>query len=213
MNGKIPFTPPIFKKDTFNCPFCNAFSYQEWGGPQRVAGDRNYGADVNFCICRCSHCEQFSIWISDKMVYPNIKTAPLPNSDLPEDIKADYEEARNIANDSPCGAAALLRLAIQKLCKHLGEKGKNINEDIAELVKKGLPVKIQQALDVVRVVGNNAVHPGQIDLNDNPQGVNSLFGLINVITEVMITQPKHITQLYNNVIPSSQQDAIKKRDS
>ena len=142
MNGKIPFTPPIFKKDTFNCPFCNAFSYQEWGCPQRVAGDRNYGADVNFCICRCSHCEQFSIWISDKMVYPNIKTAPLPNSDLPEDIKADYEEARNIANDSPRGAAALLRLAIQKLCKHLGEKGENINEDIAELVKKGLPVKI-----------------------------------------------------------------------
>ncbi len=213
MSEKIPFTPPSFKGAAFNCPFCNAFSHQEWGCPQRPAGNTTYAQSAKFWICRCSRCEHFSIWVSDEMVYPDIKTVPVPNPDLPEDIKADYEEARNIANDSPRGAAALLRLAIQKLCRHLGGKGENINDDIAELVKKGLPVQIQQALDVVRVVGNNAVHPGQIDLNDNPQGVNNLFGLINFITEVMITQPKHITQLYNNVIPSSQQDAIKKRDS
>ncbi|MFH1940184.1 MAG: DUF4145 domain-containing protein [bacterium] len=213
MNEKIPFSPPMFEKTGFNCPFCNAFSKQEWGCPSKVAGNTNYGRDENFQLCRCSHCGQFSIWISTKMIYPNIKTTPLPNLDLPKDIKADYEEARNIANDSPRGAAALLRLAIQKLCKHLGGKGKNINDDIAKLVKEGLPIKIQQALDVVRVVGNNAVHPGQIDVKDNSQGVNSLFGLINFITEVMITQPKHIAQLYENVIPFSQQDAIKKRDS
>ena len=98
------------------------------------------------------------------MIYPFNGSAPLPNPDLPEDIKEDFEETRNIVELSPRGAVALLRLAVQKLCKELGEKGEHINTDIKNLVSKGLPEKMQKALDSVRVVGNNAVHPGQIDL-------------------------------------------------
>jgi len=39
-----------------------------------------------------------------------------PNSDLSEDIKKDYLKAANIFTDSPRASAALLRLALQKLC-------------------------------------------------------------------------------------------------
>jgi hypothetical protein len=51
------------------------------------------------------------------MIEPNIGGVPFPNNDLPEDIKNDYIEARDILNKSPRGSSALLRLAIQKLCK------------------------------------------------------------------------------------------------
>jgi hypothetical protein len=78
-------------------------------------------------------------------------------------------------------------------------------------VKKGLSIKIQQALDFVRVIGNNAVHPGKIDLNDNKEAAISLFNLINIITEVMITQPKEVDNLYSS-LPQSQIDSIKERD-
>ncbi|WP_424033423.1 DUF4145 domain-containing protein [Methylocella sp.] len=49
---------------------------------------------------------------------------------------------------------------MQKLCVELGEKGKNIDDDIANLVKKGLSPELQQALDILRVIGNEAVHHG-----------------------------------------------------
>jgi len=132
---------------------------------------------------------------------------------LSEDIKADYLEAVGIANKSPRGAAALLRLAIQKLCKQLGQKGENPNDDISNLVKEGLPAKVQHALDIVRVVGNNAVHPGQIDLKDDRENALKLFDLVNMIAQVMITQPKEVEGLYQNVLPQSTREAIEKRNN
>ena len=94
---------------------------------------------------------------------------------MPDDIKLDYNEARTILGRSPRGAAALLRLAIQKLCKHLGQSGANINGDIKALVAAGLPPKVQEALDTVRVIGNESVHPGQIDIRDDVETAIKLF--------------------------------------
>ncbi len=146
------------------------------------------------------------------MIFPYSGTAPLPNPDIPDDIKEDYTEARNIIELSPRGAVALLRLAIQKLCVFLGEKGDNINTDIGNLVEKGLPTKMQQALDSVRVVGNNAVHPGVINLKDDIETARKLFAFVNIIADVLITQPNEIDKFYTEVVPDKQKEAIKKRD-
>jgi hypothetical protein len=136
----------------------------------------------------------------------------LPNLDLSDEIKSDYEEARSILSRSPRGAAALLRLAIQKLCKELGERGENINDDIKSLVRKGLPVQVQQALDAVRVIGNEAVHPGQIAISDNPAIAATLFRLVNFIAEKMISEPKAIEELYGS-LPPERLAVIQRRDS
>ena len=105
----------------------------------------------------------------------------------------------------------MLRLVIQKICIHLGEPGKEINKDIGSLVKKGLSPKIQKALDIVRVVGNESVHPGQIDLSDDPATTAKLFELINIIADTMITQPKEIDKLFDS-LPEGKKEAIQKRD-
>jgi len=209
----IPFTAPKCQEQAFNCPHCGAFANQVWYSTLCAhpgVGSRKV-KDIDFAYC--AHCGKYSLWHQERMIYPSSGTAPLPNPDLPHDIKTDYEEARSIVSLSPRGAAALLRLAIQKLCKHLGEKGKDINTDIANLVKKGLPEKVQKSLDIVRVVGNNAVHPGQIDIKDNPEIAENLFSLVNLIAEVMITQLKHVDELYNKSLPKSQRETIRKRDN
>lgn len=166
-----------------------------------------YNADLS----QCYNCDKVAIWVQSALVHPVRGDAPMPNPDLPEDVWLDFDEAGRILRLSPRGAAALLRLAIQKLCAVLGEKGRNIDSDIASLVKKGLDPRIQQALDVVRVVGNNAVHPGQVDLRDDVGTAEKLFDLVNIIADAMISQPKRIAEMFDG-LPQGARDAIAKRD-
>ena len=165
----------------------------------------------NLHLSQCFNCEDFSVWVHDKLVFPESRHGPPPNPDIPDNVKVDYEEASKILNLSPRGAAALLRLAIQKLCAGLGEKGENINDDIASLVKKGLSQSIQKALDSVRVIGNEAVHPGTIDLKDDSTTAAGLFRLVNIIVEQMISNQKHIDEFFEK-LPEGKRKAIEKRD-
>lgn len=175
-------------------------------------GDYEWRAHVeNLFISEYYNCKKFSLWVHERLVFPSAKGGAEPNPDLPEEVIRDFEEARTILNLSPRGAAALLRLSIQKICAHLGESGVDLNKDIASLVKKGLDPLIQKSLDIVRVIGNEAVHPGTIDLKDDRETANKLFKLINSIADRMITYPKNGAQLYTS-LPDSKRDAIEKRD-
>lgn len=165
----------------------------------------------NVWLSRCYNCSEIAFWLCDRMIYPQRGEAPPANPDMPDDIRRDYDEASAILDLSPRGAAALVRLGIQKMCKHLGQPGKNINDDIKALVAGGLDSRIKKALDVVRVVGNNAVHPGQINLNDDRATAESLFRLLNLIVEKMISEPKHVDEVYA-ALPEEARKAIEKRD-
>jgi len=165
----------------------------------------------NVHLSNCYNCGKFAVWVSDRLLFPSPKAGMRPNPDLPNDIVQDFEEAREIVNASPRGAAAILRLCIQKLCQHLGEKGKNIDDDIASLVKKGLQPLVQKSLDIVRVIGNEAVHPGVMDLKDDRDTALRLFDLVNAISEQMISHPKVVSEMYAQ-LPESKRKAIETRD-
>ncbi|GII05306.1 hypothetical protein Pta02_73140 [Planobispora takensis] len=55
-------------------------------------------------------------------------------------------------------------------------------------MQDGLHPQTQQAMDVLRVVGNNAVHPGEIGPDDDPELVPGLFMLVNPVVEQMISR-------------------------
>lgn len=165
----------------------------------------------NLNLSQCYNCGKQAVWVHRTLTHPAIRLGPAPNPDLPLDIQADFEESRTIVSFSPRGAAALLRLCVQKLCAHLGEGGKNIDADVANLVKKGLNPVIQQSLDIVRVVGNEAVHPGTLDLRDDQATAIQLLGLLNAIAEQMISHPKAVQEMYAK-LPESKRKAIEARD-
>lgn len=171
----------------------------------------SYTSVDNLHFSLCFSCDDISIWVGTKIIYPNNSFSFQPNEDMPHDVRNDFEEAASIISSSPRGASALLRLAIQKLCVYLGCSGKNINNDIAHLVKNGLDPRIQKAMDVVRVVGNESVHPGTMDLKDDIETASQLFRLVNLVVETQISSKKHIDELYAK-LPEDKLKQIEKRD-
>lgn len=204
------YYPPAFLEKQFNCVECEVYARQEWHELVYNPSYDNY-FETSMYICCCSHCEAKSFWFEERMVVPHQSIAELPHVDLPDDCLTDFNEAREVFNASPRAAAALLRLVVQKLLKCLGGEGKNINHDIAVLVSQGLPEEVQQALDFSRVIGNNAVHPGEINFDDKPETGLALFSMINFIVENQITQKKRIAFLYAQ-LPQGALKAIEKRD-
>jgi len=137
--------------------------------------------------------------------------APAAEFDKPQEVLRDYNEARAIYHRSPRAAAALLRLAIHGLCIHLGAPGKNLNEDIGVLQERGLPADVIDAMDVVRVRGNNAIHPGQMDDADSREQVGRLFDFVNFAVKWTISMPGIIKGDIDS-LPESIRKAIEKRN-
>lgn len=200
------------------CTFCNVHAQYLYKGLYYDCGHEDPPIpDVyqkhNISIHKCSNCQEESVFLKGKKIFPlaSDQVDP-PNSDLPESIKADYIEAANIVEISPRGAAALLRLCIQKLCNYLlNVEDCNINRAIDDLRVKGLKQHIVNAFDVVRVTGNNAVHPGQMALREDVDTVLGMFKMVNLIANDTITDQKEV-QMLMGLLPQKNKDQIDKRN-
>lgn len=211
----MEYIAPRRESRRFTCPYCHTLATMETS-MHRSQSDVNESLThsnkiYTLYICKCESCKKKIIWMNDEYIYPDIQQQE-PNPDMPETVLQLYKEAGLIYNKSPRAACALLRLAIDRICNELGETDRDINKNIAALVKRGLPEGIQKALDLVRVIGNKAVHPGQIDFDvDDIETAQILFGLVNMIVERLISEPKKLDSFYNR-LPQSARDAIEKRD-
>jgi hypothetical protein len=207
----------------------------EWS--ETFAPHRTYESDevevqrsqfVSVQTALCFSCERSNVWVAEasgfrdeydsytppyELVWPAIQLlGPAPHSELPDSLLDDFEEARRTVSVSPRGSAALSRLVLQQLLVHLGGKGKHIDTDIKKLVEKGnLRERVEQALDVVRVIGNEAVHPGEIDLKDDQQLAVRLLKVINMIVDDAIARDKEMDDLFNE-LPESKKKRIAERD-
>lgn len=208
---EVPYKPAKYNEDSFNCPFCGTYARQSWFD---VRADKSYRNTTHLKRCECFHCDAISYWNhnTESMVEPLQVTATPAHKDMPELIALEFDEARRVYNQSPRAAAALLRLAVQKLLPEIGATKDNINQAIAELVNNGtLDIEVQQALDYCRVVGNNAVHPGEINLNDTPEMAETLFLMINFIIDQTISKKKRIAEAFQG-LPEGARAAIARRD-
>lgn len=210
------YIEPSFQLEAFNCPHCRAYSHMVW---KRLFCHRVDSIPSPYWVAVCSHCSEGNAWRqidSDcktaEMLYPDTGCAELPEEEMPENVKADYQEAAKIISRSPRGAAALLRLALQNLVVHLGEEGNNLDNDIRKLAAKGtLTDRVIKVADTVRLTGNASVHPGEMLSEDIDYVASRMFGLINHIVRASISEPKKLDELYKKT-PESKRIAAEEKD-
>lgn len=201
---------PQLGRDAFDCPACHVYTNQRWANTCYLPGGHVTPMD-GWKAAHCVRCAAFSLWRQAQLIFPQSMVGPLPHADMPTAVHELYEEARTVSSLSRKSAAALLRLALQVLVDDL-EPGKgDINSKIGALVKRGLDPQVQQAMDVLRVVGNNAVHPGQIDLDADDELLPALFAMLNLVVEQVVARPKHVAGLFAS-LPATAQAAVAKRD-
>ncbi|TCB60256.1 DUF4145 domain-containing protein [Acinetobacter terrae] len=222
---KLPELPKtILDQKSFKCPHCGAFAHMEWDNlclMRRDDQDNEFNVQTRIHQATCVSCNKENIWYNHRTVsgwiglngiprpiddselsrlFPvqEITNQDIPNylPDMPKDVKTLYKEAALIFELSPRSAAALIRLALEKLCEHLGVKKKNIKESIEELAKQQIiPLRVAQAADNIRLIGNANVHAGIICdevLDDiNP----AIFSYINLIVDYAIKKPKEIEEI------------------
>jgi hypothetical protein len=211
---KPKYYPPTFSSKEFHCALCGVYANQTWFN-LFIESNQNpiyWDRDKRLQLSYCTHCKKLSYWLDEHMVFPTDAPVPQAHPEMPEVCLSDYNEAREIVVRSPRAAAALLRLVIQKLMSELKEKGKNIDEDIGSLVQKGMSPLVQKALDFCRVVCNNSVHPGELNLNDSPEIAYNLFDMINFIIDDRVARPKQIQMLYEK-LPEGARNAVDVRDT
>ena len=171
-----------------------------------------YSTDNTMALSTCSKCSKESLWVDGKIVFPNVSIAPSAHTDMPEEVKEVYNEAKEIHHLSPRASAALLRLALEKLLPLVGAEGKDINNMIGDLVGKGLNKSVEQALDSLRFIGNEAVHPGMIRIQDDKEISLALFRILNFIVQQLITEIREIQSIHD-LIPEGKKQGIEARNS
>jgi hypothetical protein len=162
---------------------------------------------VNLTISRCFTCEEVAVWVGDQLVNPSRQTTIPAHESLPKTVRVDYDEAARLVMISPRAASALLRGCIAKLIEEAGVQGDGLDGKIATLIARGFDPHFEQALQFVRMIGPQAVPPGSFSPRDDQKTALTLFELVNLLSDELISKPRRVSSLLAN-LPGSDVVAV-----
>jgi Domain of unknown function (DUF4145) len=167
---------------------------------------------------QCASCEQWSIWFDDKMVHPARPAGAPPHQDMPVGVRDLYREAAAVAAVSRRAGAALARATVERLVKELdpdAPRRARLDQRIGRL-RDRVSTPLAQLLDVVRFVGNGALHVDEqpdelviitMDDTTGPALVEMMLQVANDLVDELITRPK-TTSGYWDKLPDGVKAAL-----
>lgn len=219
------------KHPTFICPHCFKLTSHRWHyifsrkqSPYLAESEKSQKPFDNdqlegIIMSICSKCDSSTYWLKSFMkdelqVCPsNSSNYPQPHPDMPEHIRKTFIEAGSVMHLSLGSSAALSRLTLENLLKHLGYEKGSLNDKIGKVISDGkVSAHVAKMLDIIRTYGNSGAHSGIINLDENPEIPRFLLELINLVVEHMITLPNKVDTMFD-AIPPGIKAGIEKRDS
>ena len=202
------------------CPYCGVKSQHKYlnliygtyelldnSPPISESFDSSVYLLSNFHAIQCQSCEAYSIFNDKEMIYPLNSDVPVPCEDMPNNIIEIYNEAKKVLVISPKSACALLRLALENLMDYLKVDGKNLKEKICKYCDEyHVDESLKKSFHILRIVGNEAVHPGTINIDDNEDIARSLFGILNYIVDETITRKNKIDKIFDDLPKNKTKD-------
>lgn len=137
---------------------------------------------------------------------------PPPNPDMPAECHKLYNGAALVFNHSPRTAGALLRLCLQVLLTEAKIEGKTIDLQIQNLIKSGEDPMNVLCMDICRILGNECVHPGIINLNEEGDIATLFFEFINMTTTRLFTAKRQVQEVYQK-LPEGARKALEARNA
>jgi hypothetical protein len=239
--------PPAYQEKTFSCPQCGVVASQEWRELHYWQGNRGWNGDAVSCALMdkwedqdpfgdpetpvpvwfaslCAGCELHSLWIGDKLAYPDTAShaaVPSPNPDMPPQVIDLYREAAAVLPHSRRAAVALCRAALEGLAKALTpELDEKIRLDnrLASL-SHDLENPTSRALQIIRHAGNTALHGANdsdesavIYLGDEAENdiAELFFVAINELASERISRPRRINEAYAKLPPGVREEIDRK---
>jgi len=207
----------------FRCPFCGQImavtngTYESFpfnfGGPFGPSSE-GYGlphANVHMYKCPNDECNEITLFISsfsgfvgneDILVHPRAIYRSFP-AYVPEAIRADYEEASLILNQSPKAAATLARRCLQGMIRDFWQvSGKaNLRQEI-EAIRDKVPPAQWKSIDAIRRIGNIGAHMEKdvnLIIDVEPKEAKALLKLIELLIENWYIARHDEEDLYNSI--------------
>ena len=207
------------------CPHCGVKSQHKYlnkingryefkvvlnSNPANFSIHSKYNSNLqDFNAIQCVVCGNYSLYHQGRMIYPFASNVSKPNDDMLDNVKEIYLEARNVLNISPRSACALLRLALEMLMVELDVDGRTLNDKINNYCDKyNSDNRLIKAFHLLRLVGNDAVHSGVLDVDDNEDIARAMFGILNEIVDETITKKNKMDVIFES-LPKNKTDSIK----
>ena len=156
-------------------------------------------------IAFCQHCDRFTLWLGDAMIYPQTGGARPPHEDMPPQIRKLYEEARGVLPASPRASAALLRVALEGLLEEVGYRQGRLADRLKKAHEDGkLSASTYKLAETLRYAGNAAAHyePWKIDPSQGEEDremVRKLFEFVKEVTEELVAKPRRLEEMAREI--------------
>ncbi|MBA7673735.1 hypothetical protein ES703_81939 [subsurface metagenome] len=189
----------------WRCPFCNQHCtitddrFESWS--QQFKMGNKYGwqtVQLIVTVCPNRECKEYAL---SAMLYDGETTNKQPKrfwrlvprsaakafpDYVPQQIRADYEEACLIRDLSPKASATIARRCLQGMIRDFWSVRKPRLVDEIEAIKDRVESTVWQAIDSVRTIGNIGAHMEQdvnliVDVEANEAGL--LLELIEMFVE------------------------------